>query len=190
MKHVALTLLFLGLPAAATAGPSAPDWQLEFPVSVTSGTYHRATAAGSTRLDAIWASAGVELAARRGPWQAALFADRWFSRERPIDGTIISGAKVSLDAGRADWLAVVMNNRPRNGADTWNWAGRMRYRVAPRHKFGVEMFGDPGRPDRTRLSLGYWGRITTDLSATLVYGADIHDLHDRSARIEFSWRIN
>ena len=151
MERIALTFLLLVLPAAAMAGPRTHGWQLDLPVSLTSGSYFRHGADGTSRRDAVWAAAGVELSTRRGPWKGALFADRWFSDDAAFDGAVNAGFSVTRDAGRADWLAIVMNHRPQSGGDNWAWAGRVRYRVADRHKFGFEILGELDQPDRSRL---------------------------------------
>ena len=190
MERLALIIFVLALPAAAAAGPPSSTWQLDFPVTVTAGSYQRTTASGSTRLDTVWVSAGLELSARRGPWKTAVFADRWVSNNPAMDGTINTGASLRFDTRRSDWLTVIMNFRSSSGGDSWALGERFRYHVLPRHKFGLELLGEPNRPEHTRLALGYWGTIAPRLSAIVVYGGDVFEFRNRSARIEFCWEIH
>ena len=72
----------------------------------------------------------------------------------------------------------------------WMYAGRVRYRVANSHKFGIEAVGTFRDPPASKLMFGYYGTISRSVSVNLVVGAALDSGHDRAARTELVWQIN
>jgi hypothetical protein len=67
---------------------------------------------------------------------------------------------------------------------------RVRYRVADRHKLGIEAIGTFQDPGETTLMLGYYGTISRAVSVKFVAGAKINAGQERTAHTELVWRIN
>lgn len=173
----------LALPVGAPASS-----RLDLPVFVTAGTYMLDTTDSTVRHEAL--SAFIEFRYRSPArlWSASMFVDYMISRD--VADLLKAGALFRYGNGHWDGLAGLFRFRPRGGSTGWGYKSRVRYRLAERHKVGVESFGRPGQIDNSYLMFGYYGDVSADLSVHLVAGANVGNRRDRTARIEVIWQVN
>jgi hypothetical protein len=119
----------------------------------------------------------------------SLFADYRFSTDgRHTDHANLGGL---FKYGWKKWDStsyLFVNKSPRS-SDTWLYAQRIRYRIADKHKIGIEAYGSLEKAGSPQLMLGYYGDVSDSVSLNLALGPVTQSGPDFSARLELIWQF-
>lgn len=165
------------------------DWKTETRFYLSGMSFYWETDDDSTNYETVAATGELRFKLPARPWYASLFADYRFSTDgRHTDHVNLGGLfKYGWDKWDLTTYAFV-NQSPRTDK-TWLYAGRVRYRVAEDHKFGLEAYGSFKNSKSPQLMLGYYGSISDSVSLNLAVGPLTSSGPDFSARLELVWQI-
>ena len=184
-------LLFLTLADSVARAATAEDgWRLSIPAYLSAGAYHLTRSNGSHSFSSVNASAEILMSSAEQAYSAALFVDYHYSPDEQYNAILNAGGYAKYQGIRWDTTAALFNHDGPASSDVWAYAGRVRYRFAENHKFGVEILAalrDASSPD---LGIGYYGDLSNTLSIKIIAGANFKTGSKRTARTELVWQFN
>jgi hypothetical protein len=166
-----------------------PEWKTETRFYLSGMSYYWAKDDASAFYDTLAATGELRFKSDSRPWYASLFADYRYSTDRDYSDNLNIGAYIKYGQYRWDATVFTFVNKSPQSDDTWLYAGRLRYRVAEDHKFGIEAFSSFENAKSPQLMLAYYGDISDNLSITVAAGRDTGNGPDLSARLELVWRV-
>ena len=187
---LAALLVLTLVDSVARAATTDDSWQLSIPAYLSAGAYHLTRSNGSHSFSSVNTAAEILISSPEHPFSAALFVDYHYSPDEQFNGILNSGGYAKYQGLRWDTTAALFNHDGTASSYVWAYAGRVRYRFAENHKFGVEILGalrDASSPD---LGIGYYGDIFYTLSVKIVVGANFKTGSKRTARTELVWQFN
>lgn len=174
----------------ARADSPANGWQLSFPFSLTAGAFYYNSGKGSGSHASVAATVEFQLSSLARPYSSAVFIDYRKSANRRFDDVVNVGGYFQYQHDNWDTTAYLFTHDTPFESHQWVYGGRVRYRLAERHKVGIEILGLVDDPGSSSLMFGYYGQISNKLSIKLVAGASIDSWRERTARTELVWQIN
>ncbi len=190
-KRASLSLFWLAaLTASAPAAALDDGWRVSVPLYLTAGSYFQSDGVSTDSYQGVVAAAEVVFSSPLRAYSAGFFAAHFFSADRSHDGTALAGGLFEHGIRNWDSSLYVVNYDAPDASPLWKFAGRVRYRVAARHKLGVEIVGPFGDRSAANVMLGYYGTISRSLSVKFVAGSKFKSGQNRSARTELVWQFN
>ena len=186
-------LALFGLPVLiveASAESADSDWQLTIPLSLQGGAYFRQIGDASVIFEALAANLELLLSSPIRPYSVALFSYQRISPDSRYSGAVSFGGLFRYRADNWDSSTYLFKNKSREAPGRWILGERIRYRIADRHKLGIEVIGTFKDPDASTLMFGYYGTISRTVSVNFVAGAKINAGRERVARTELVWRVH
>ncbi len=191
MKRGCLGLIWLGAFAANAPAIAADDgWRVSVPLYLTAGSYFHSNGVSTDTYQGVVASAEIVLSSPAHPYTTGVFVAQFFSDDRRQDGTVLAGGLFEHEIRNWDSSLYVFNYDAPDAKPLWEFAGRVRYRFAARHKLGVEVVGPFRDSSTSNVMLGYYGTISRSLSVNVVAGTDLKSGQQRVARTELVWQFN
>jgi hypothetical protein len=186
-------LALFGLPVLiveAAAESADSDWQLSIPLYLNGGAYFQQKGDASVTHEALAANLELLLSSPMRPYSVGLFFNSRISPDSRYNGVVNLGGFLEYRADRWDTSTYLFRNQSRGAPGLWVFGERVRFRVADRHKLGIEVIGTFKDPGASTLMLGYYGTISRTISIKFVAGTNINAGRDRVARTELVWRIH
>ncbi len=164
-------------------------WRAETELYLTGMANYQKNGGSSASIDNLSTTAELIFLSDARPWYVSLFANYKFSTDSRYLDNFSLGALLKYEWNKWDATTYVFVNQSSETPDTWLYAGRVRYRVAEDHKFGVEAMAPFKDPGSLELMLVYYGEISDSLSLNVAAGPGIGEVPDFNARLELSWQI-
>ena len=190
-KAVVIGLLVVtSLTGTARAQTFDDRWQINFPLYLTAGSHYFTSGSTSGSLSTVSASVEAILTSHAHPYSVGFFADYSYSADGRSAAAVSAGGLVEYEINDWDTNAYLFASKSPGTPQLWLYAGRVRYRLAENHKFGIEVAGKLLDPQASKLMIGYYGTISRSLSVNVVAGAALNSGHDLAARMELVWQIH
>jgi hypothetical protein len=187
---VGFGLLWLTLLAANVRADLPHErWQINVPLYLTASSHYYTSGNASGAFNFVSASVEAILSSPARPFAAGLFVDYSYSTDSRHDGSVNAGALFEYEKNNWDTNTFVFTSKSPGAASLWLYAGRVRYKVAENHKFGIGLVGTFREPKASTLLLGYYSTISRFVSLNFVVGTTFNSGSDRAARTELVWRI-
>lgn len=168
---------------------SADPWRVDAPLYLSSAARYQVYGDRTIAYDSLAAMLQLRASSRDGSFSTGLFADYRFSTDAGFDDIVNLGAVAKYATSRWDHSLYTFLSKSPAAADRWAYFARTRYRIAERHKIGIEAMGLLRAPGLPRLMLGYYGSLTPSLTANVAVGSALGAGPDRAARVEFVWTV-
>ena len=174
----------------ASAESAESDWQLSVPLYLKGSAYFQQNGDANVSYEVLAANLELLLSSPFRPYSFGLFVNQRISPDSRINGAVNLGGLFQFKTNYWDTSTYLFKNMSPRGPDLWVLGERIRYKVADRHKLGIEAIGTFQDPGEMTLMLGYYGTISRTVSVKFVVGAKINAGQERAARTELVWRIN
>lgn len=168
---------------------SADPWRVDAPLYLSSAGRYLVYGDRTIAYDSLAAMLQLRASSRDGAFSTGLFADYRFSTDAGFDDIVNLGAMAKYASARWDHSLYTFLSKSPAAADRWGYFARTRYRIAERHKVGIEAMGLLRAPGSPRLMLGYYGSLTSSLTANVAVGSALGAGPDRALRMELTWRV-
>ena len=174
------------------ARADSPDsgWQLSFPISLTAGAFYYNSGKEPVSYASVATTIEFKFSSLARPYSSAVFIDYRKSANRRFDDVVNVGGYFQYQHDNWDTTAYLFTHDTPLESHQWVYGGRIRYRLAERHKVGIENLGLVDDPGSSSLMFGYYGQISRNLSIKFVAGASIDSWWEQTARTELVWQIN
>ena len=179
-----------GLSADVHADPVDDRWQVSVPLYLTVSAFYQKKGEATVAYESVAASVEVQLASQARPWSAGLFFDYQISPDPRFDGTVTAGELFKYRFYHWDTTTYLVFDKAPRAPSEWLYAGQIRYRLAERHKLGIEAIGSLEDTASPKLMIGYYGTISRTVSVKFVAGLNNNAGQERVARAELVWQVN
>ena len=179
-----------GLATEGFAQSLDTGWRAETELYLTAMTNYQKNGGSSASIDNLSTTAELLFLSDARPWYVSLFANYKFSTDSRYLDNFNLGALFKYEWNKWDATTYMFVNQSSETPDTWLYAGRVRYRVAENHKFGVEAMAPFKDPGSLELMLVYYGDISDSFSLNLAVGPGMGEIPDFNARLELTWQIH
>jgi hypothetical protein len=186
----AVFLMAFALTVSAQAVADDAQWQTEPRFYLAGVTGYVEEDGASYNFDALAIAAELKISRFARRWYASVFAEYYISGDDGFDDIVNVGAYWKYNRQSWDATTFIFVNQSPGTAHTWNYAGRLRYRVAGNHKVGVEAAGSLTYTESPSLALGYYGEINDALSVNVIADPGINGRPDFAVRMELVWQVH
>ena len=189
-RMVAMLLFIASSMSSSFAQGQLNNWHTESRLYLTGMTSYIENRTGSVSYESFIASGELRwiLPARR--WYTSLFAEYRVSADDRFDDISNLGAYWKYNLDRWDVTSYLFVNVTPQSSQTWYYAGRLRYRLAENHKFGVEAAGVFSALHSPALAVSYYASLGDMLTLKIVADPGMNGSPDFAARAELMWQVH
>jgi hypothetical protein len=178
-----------GLSADVHADSADDRWQVSVPLYVAASAFYQKKGEAIVAYNSLTASVEVELTSQARPYSAGLFLDYVMSPDSRYDETVSVGGWLEYRFYKWDTTTYFAYDMAPGAPGERLYAGRIRYKLAQRHKLGIEAFASFEDSASPQLMLAYYGTISRTISVKFVAGLDTDADEQRVVRTELVWQI-
>ena len=171
------------------ASPDA-EWRAETEFYVAGMSNYVKNDGSTVTYETVATTAELKFSSKARPYSAGLFADYRFSTNNRFSDNMSLGGYLEYSLRHWDATSYLFVNKSPGTEDTWFFAGRLRYRVAQKHKLGVMASGSFRYPGSPALALGYFGSISDSLSLNVIVDPGINKGPDLAAQLQLVWQVH
>lgn len=174
-------------PAAAETEENT--WHLVVPAFLSATLRHQ-DVHGSSEQQLVFAGL-VEWRFRQGyrPWSIGPLVEVRLPGTGPNDSVISPGVIFRHKHQRWDTTAVLFRQLPSHTDASSGYGARLRYRISPSSKLGVEVFGPVSDIGSSTVLFGLYANLSDTLTFRLHGGTRLDRGDTRIARIELIWQV-
>jgi hypothetical protein len=176
--------------STAFAEPGNVGWKTDSQLYLTGMSNFRQTQSGLASFNTVAATAEIKISNLARPYYGGLFADYRTSGSESVGNSINIGGYFRYDLSEWDATTWLFASKSDGVAESWIYAGRLRYRVAENHKVGIEVTSSLSRFDSPALAVGYYGSLSDSLSLNIIADHGLGKRSDIAARMKLVWRIH
>ena len=178
-----------GTPHAGFAAEGGPAWAPRAQIYLTGITQVRKAHGSSDRQQSVLAAAELKFRSETRNWTTSIFAEYRYITDDQEDGVVNLGGSVKHQFGNWDTAVYLFAEKRSGPAESWVYAGRVRYRLSNRHKVGVQSAGAFNASKSPHIAFGYYGSLSESVSLNIIADPGINGVVDFAARMELVWQI-
>jgi len=134
------------------------------------------------------AFAELRMGPRGAPWFGSLFVDHELPGAGAVSRSTGVGAYLRRTAGRFELTTLAMHRSFDERPPAWLYGGRVRYRLAERHRLGLELKGSFGHGGSHKTLLAWYHEFADDVSLNLAAGP-LSGSGPATVRMELVWQL-
>ena len=140
------------------------DWRIDPELYLTGMSNFRRTQNDSAHFNTAALTAELTISHAARPYYGGLFADYRASNTASVSSSINVGGYFRYNFANWDATSWLFASKSGGAAESWIYAGRLRYRLAANHKIGIEATSLLARLDSPVFAVGYYGSLSDSLS--------------------------
>lgn len=175
--------------SAALAQPGEVGWRIDSELYLTGMGSYRQTPTGSTFFNTVAATAKLNFSSLARPYYGGFFTDYRTSGSASVGNSFNIGGFFRYDISSWDVTTWLFASKPDSSAESWIYAGRLRYRLAEKYKVGIEVTSSFLQFHSPAFAVGYYASLSDSLSLNIIANPGIGNQTDVAARIELAWRM-